>query len=71
MTAQEASAYLFQRFRIRRSVATLRNLRITDKGPVYIKQGTHRGAAIVYMRPDLDTWAMRMIYRRVSTSEMA
>jgi hypothetical protein len=59
LTDMQAIDYLKQRFAIIRSFSTMRNYRYYGGGPVYIKVGTGRAAAVRYRPADLDAWAAK------------
>ena len=57
MGAEDASAYLFLVWAIRRTAGTLAKLRCTGGGPDYLKAGRD----VVYTRTALDSWAADLL----------
>jgi hypothetical protein len=67
LTDKEASRYLWERYRIRRSPRRLGQLRaMSSRGPQYHRDGN----AVRYRRDALDDWALKQLGEpAVSTSE--
>lgn len=64
---KEASAYLFERYGIERKTGTLAKLAVVGGGPAFHKVGR----VPLYLRPDLDAWAMSQIGpKQRSTSDL-
>ena len=60
MPPREAAAYL------RLSTGTLENMRAQRRGPVFIRLGDGKRAAIRYRRADLEAWLRRVSAENVT-----